>query len=314
MEKKKIDMKKGKEAFADAIKGAADVAQKVAQDVQTGAKDMAAKVENDNYQRRLKKYNPIFLEEYKKKGDNIPQMIVIVDDAVRKGIDVCEGAIGWLSTQNGMEVLHLYDNAIDVSGLDFVPVHACDAVYYVDSHNRNRYINVDTIFDKAHEEKLAELKHIAHALGAKECIIEINEKSVSYEAKKGKVELGIKMPINNVKASSDEKYESNSVAKSSNSRSGKVVLNLEGNDNPIKPTLKWFQKDDNIKRLIEMRMNKAIISEHLVLKGTSSATMSQKTACSIDSALAKLGQKASKTMENEAKKEHSTEMIYKISF
>ena len=29
-------------------------------------------------------------------------MIMIVDDAVRRGIDVCEGSIGWRSNENGI--------------------------------------------------------------------------------------------------------------------------------------------------------------------------------------------------------------------
>lgn len=62
--------------------------------VQNSVKDIMNKTKSDNYLRRLKKYNPLFLEQYQNEGFNIPNMIMIVDDAIRRDIDVCEGAIG----------------------------------------------------------------------------------------------------------------------------------------------------------------------------------------------------------------------------
>ena len=63
----------------------------------------------------------------------------------------------------------------------------CDAVYYVDPFNRNRFIRSDAIFSIAHEEQVAELRHIAEKLGAKKCSIEIKEekREFSKSDKKG---------------------------------------------------------------------------------------------------------------------------------
>lgn len=49
-------------------------------------------------------------------------MIKIVDDAERRGIDVCEGAIGWLGKVANTEIMYLYDEAVEDSGLTFVPM------------------------------------------------------------------------------------------------------------------------------------------------------------------------------------------------
>ena len=173
-----IDTKKGAEAVSEFLQKTSDQSKKALADVQAGAVAISEKSKQDSYMRRLKKYNPLFPEMYHSADFNIPNMIVIRDDAERRGIDVCEGAIGWLGTVGGMEVLYLYDEAVAESGITFVPVASCDAVYYVDNHDRSRFIRTDCIFSKAHEERIAELKHVAHALGARKCTIEISESSM----------------------------------------------------------------------------------------------------------------------------------------
>lgn len=90
---------------------------------------MAEKNKNEALLRKIKKYNPLFPETYMSEAFNLPNMIQIVDDAVRHGIDVCEGAIGWLNSESGMEVLHLYDEAVEMSRIQFVPNVECNAIY-----------------------------------------------------------------------------------------------------------------------------------------------------------------------------------------
>ena len=177
--KKKFDLQKGAEVFAEvkqktavAVQKTAEVSKQVAtnvaENVQKGAVNLSEKSKQDSYERRMKKFNPLFPEKYHSEEFKLPNMVVIVDDAERRGIDVCEGAIGWLSNQNGMEVLHLYDEYIQQSGISFVPAPICDAVYYVDRFDRNRFIQTECIFSKAHEERMAELKNIAYMLGQKD--------------------------------------------------------------------------------------------------------------------------------------------------
>ena len=86
--------KKTAEKTADFSKKTAektvDISKKVADNVQQGAKALSEKSKDEAYLRKLKKYNPLFPDQYLSTGFTRPNMIIIVDDAVRKGIDVCE--------------------------------------------------------------------------------------------------------------------------------------------------------------------------------------------------------------------------------
>lgn len=263
---------------------------------------------SDALLRKLKKLNPVFPDQYQSEAFNIPNMIMIVDDAVRRGIKLCEGAIGWLSNDAGVEMLCLYDEAIEFSKLKFIPAPICDAIYYVDSFDRSKYIRTDCIFSKAHEERIAELKHIAHCLGAKKCSIEINESQTGVSVQKRSASVSESV----YGVDTQESTETNLRQSGSDSRSGKVEIEFEGNANCVEPELKWFSYDDNVKRLIEMRMSNSnsIKSETLELSGASSATMSQKTAYAIDSAVGSGGV----SLSSQAEKEHHSKLIFHIEF
>ena len=304
---------KSAEALNSIVHGTKDFSKKAADSARTGIGLVIEKSKNDSYARKLKKYNPVFPSQFESDSFNIPNMIKIVDDAVRKGIDVCEGSIGWLGKESGIEVLYLYDEAIDFSKLQFVPSATCDTVYYVDSFDRKRFIRTDCIFSKAHEERIAELKHIAYSLGAKKCTIEISESLNNNSQQKRNV--GFQEMYTN--ASGSEYAEQSIHSSSISQRSGKVEAIFQGNVAPQMPRLKWFAHDDNINRLIEMccNGNMGVISETLELSGSSSATMSQSTACAIDGAIGKLGgAKSHISMDSQASKEHHSKLLFHIEF
>lgn len=311
-----IDTSKIAEAVTEFGQKTSDKSKKAIADVQTGAVALAEKAKQDSYQRRLKKYNPVFPEVYQSSDFIIPRMIVIRDDSDRREIDVCQGAIGWLGREGDMDVFYLYNKDIAVAGIQFVPAPSCDSVYYADSFNPKRFIRTDCIFSKAHEERLAELKYVAYSLGAKSCSIEISEATTEVEVSKKKALIGGGSQIHGIKASSSESAEQNVSAKNAMQRSGKITAEFEGSNNPKKPKLKWFANDDNIKRLVEMRCkgNNTLKSETLFLSGTSSATMSQKSACAIDNAIGAMKMKGGSTMESQLIKETSCTLIYSIEF
>ena len=311
--KLKVDTKKSLQAISNITHKTAEANKKAIANVQSGARALFERGKNESYLRKLKKYNPLFLDIYNSESFNIPNMIMIVDDAVRRGIDVCEGSIGWTNKEAGMEVLYLYDEFVETSGIQFVPTVTCDAVYYVDSFDRNKFIRTDCIFSKAHEERLAELKHIAYSLGAKSCSIEISESAVELQVDKKKIEA--KETLKNV-FNSSETQEHNLSYKGKNQRSGLINIEFEGNDKPQKPQLKWFAHDENIKKLVEMRCegNNTVKSESLELSGASSATMSQKTAFAIDTTISKIGLKGGIAMESQATRESLSKLIFNIEF
>lgn len=312
----KLDLKKSKETLSNVLQKTTDTSKKVVTSVKDGAQTLSEKVKQDNYERRLKKYNPIFIDKYKSSDFNIPNMIMVVDDALRRDVDVCKGAIGWLGNEEDIEVLYLYDEIISSSGIQFIPNATCDSVYYVDAFDRNRFIRLDLIFSKAHEEKLAELKHIAHVLGAKKCIIEINE-SINESVVSGKSwSSEMKGKIKKVEVKSGNEAQIDTSVKNTNQRNGRIVAEFNGSDSPKRPKLKWFAQDENIKKLIEMRLknSNAIKSETIEIMGATCSAMSQKTAYKIDNALSKMKFKVHSSMHSQAVKESKMSLIYSIEF
>ena len=312
-----IDTKKGKETLSKVLQKTSDVGKKAVTDIQQGAKDLSEKAKNDSYARRLKKYNPLFPEKYQSESFNIPNMIMIRDDAERRGIDVCDGAIGWIDNANGMEVMCLYDEAVKMSGIQFVPTVTCNAIYYVDSFDRNRFIRTDCIFNKAHEERLAELQNIANLLGAKKCSIEISETIIESKKENKSASLNQSAIIKGVNVKAGEDARILNINENVNQSSGKIIAVFDGSDTPEKPTLKWFAQDDNIKSLIEARCNgnNAIKSQTLELSGSTCATMAQEAAYKIDVAMSKLaGIKGKSEMETKATKEHHSKLIFTVEF
>lgn len=311
-----IDTKKEKEAVSKFLQRTTDFGKKTVSDVQAGALALSEKAKQDSYLRRLKKYNPLFPDVFYSVEFNLPNLIVIRDDAERRGIDVCEGAIGWLNNESGMEVLYLYDEAVASCGLTFVPSAECDAVYYVDSHDRKRFVRTDCIFKKAHEEKLAELKHIAHSLGARSCTIDISESDVEVNVSKKKSSISGGGLLHGTKVSTAESAEQNASSKISNRRSGKIISTFEGSSTPKMPNLKWFEHDNIIINLIDSRLNgdNSIKTETLELSGSSSATMSQKTAYAIDNAVGAMKLKGNSSMESQAVRENHSTFLFSIEF
>ena len=338
--KEKDEKKKPSEFLAGIKQKATDIGKKTVDGVQKGAKAISEQTKKSLHEKKIKKYNPLFPKDLKRKDFNLPNVIKIVDDAERREIDVCEGSIGWTKFENNVEVLFLYDEAVKSSGIEFVPVVGCDQVYYVDHFNRNRFIQVNCIFERTQSEKLAELERIAYSLGAKSCLIKIEEKEVnSYtfdQSKKinrdGQSSFGGK--VKDVSAELNKHSSASMMRDAStqtiymNQRSGESRTFFAGNSTPVCPELKWFACDDNIKGLIEMRCSEAnsICSKTLVLEGATSATMSQSVAHAIDCLVQqnnsiqkmKAGQKNllkyKGTLEEKSIKECNSKLIFEIEF
>lgn len=291
--------------FASFMNKASDLGKKAADGIQKGAKDLSDQTQKALYEQRMKYYNPLFRDKFFSEDFNLPNVIQIVDDAVRKDVDVCEGAIGWIKSTEGVEILYLYDEFIRESKINFVPFVKCDAVYCVDNFDRSKFINTETIFDRSMNEKMAELEHIAYSLGAKSCSIEMIESN--YEEESSKTQLSGK--INKVGAG----IESGLHKTNKSYQGGKNISYFEGERTPVEPKLKWFAYDDNIKNLIEMRCagDRTIKSKSLIFKGSSSATMSRKNAIAID-VISKA--KGGVSMESKSIKENCTHMVLEIEF
>ena len=310
--KEKDEKKKTSEFLAGIKQKATDIGKKTVDGVQKGAKAISEQTKKSLYEQKMKKYNPLFPEQYQSKDFHVPNMIKIVDDAERRGIDVCEGAIGWLGKENNVEVLYLYDEWLDESGLSFAPAAICNEIYVVDRFDHKKFVRIDSVFEISHSERIAELEHIAYSLGAKSCTIEITESSASYNQTRSQKSL-----VGNAKVVSEKSsVERESLYIQANRRSGHKTTMFSGHDNPKMPQLKWYAQDDNIKRLIEMKCAdcSSVQATSLLLEGSSSATMSQTAAKEFDGAIKNMGYKTAVSFERKAQNEYSSKLSYEINF
>lgn len=290
-----IGTKKGAEAVSGFLQKTSDLGKKTVSDVQAGAVALSEKAKQDSYLRRLKKYNPLFPDVYHSEVFHLPNMIMIRDDAERKGIDVCEGSIGWLGNESGMEVLYMYDEFVRDSGITFVPSNDCNAIYYVDKFDRRKYIRTDCIFQLAHDERIAELEYIAYSLGAKHCTIDIVETSKS--SKKSDMHMAdtanavITNENSTINGDASTNFNSNYEATRQSEFKRCNESFWAGSDKPKRPKLKWFAYDDGIKGLIEMRCKggNSVQTKSLKILGSNSTTMSVDTAFRIDAAIKSIG-------------------------
>ena len=314
---KKIDFSKSAEVLKSTAtkvgaaskpdaKAVKDNAQMLAERAQLLAEVQQAK----NLETLIKKLNPLFPDDYRAPNFKLPNLIRIVDDAVRRDIEVCEGAIGWISFEKGVEVLHLYDKAIEFSGLNFLPAATCDSIYYVDPHNRSHFISVDCYFSSMQESRLAELQHIAYSLGAKHYWVEMVEST--YESKSTLKTAFVNEKVADVNVS-DELHKSTKAK----SKSVAEAVFASGRK-PVAPQLCWFANDKNVLNLIDMRCSetsmKDITTYTIELSSSNAATMSLAAAAKIDSALTSLKVDANVRFNSESEKEHNRKMYFKLEF
>lgn len=307
---------KAKELGSFAADNAKEAGVIVADNAKVGLKAAGKKMAHAQREIKKKIYNPIFPEEYWSEGFDCPKIIVIEDEDARKGIDVCEGAIGWLSKAAGSEVLHLYEEFVSESGLVFFPFASCESVYYLNPNKEHRYINLSCYFETMQQDKFTELKNIAFCLGAKECRLE------SYEAEKeiilNRRSKGAKIKVRG--ADAELKAEAEGGFEMRKNRERRVVFSqkFEGSDSPVEPVLDWYRNDKEILSLIKMRMEGRGVNPmkeySFSIDSKLSASMDINLAAKLDATLEKLGAESNFDLKSESQKEMRTKMEFVIVF
>ena len=286
---------------AAAVEAAADI-----------AKDVVDKVKEANQKAQLKKYNPLFWEDYTDPEFDCPNLVVIADDVERKDIEVCQGAIGWRSTENGVEVLHLYDTMVDSSGLTFIPAPVCDAAYYINSHQKNTFINIEELYETVQQQKLAELSRVAYCLGARYYSIEIveEEKATTKQIGKGGTTAKAK------KAKAEISAESSDQTVVKNIRKAFRQEEFTKTRTPVVPALNWYKEDHNILGLIDAVCNGdgSMKKSDIQLECSKTAVMAKAMAGKIDVAVKKMGAGLSASLKEEAESEYASKIIFHLEF
>lgn len=298
------------ECAEKASSGAADVGAVVADQAKKGFRFVRKAVQDANYEMRLRRYNPLFLDDLQVEGYAFPQMIVIEDGDERKDIDVCEGAIGWSSDEAELNIVHLYSRFAESVGVTFYPSPKMDSVYLVDPNDPNRYIDLGLYFQTIEDEKIAELIEVGRCLGAKKCKVETYEVEKQVSLKKGKVGIGRGAAGADVDASSAQARRKECKTLS--------VQEFAGSDTPQRPILRLFKDDVTIKNLVESfcgenNANKPK-SLHREVEHSSANTMSSAMAGKVETALKKIGAEFNFSFEGEVKKESRQTLALDMEF
>lgn len=288
---------------------------KAAEMVTSGARIVADGAQQVHHDLRMAYYSPVFPDEFNASTFDLPKMIVIEDEDHRKGIEILEGAIGWLSKKEGMEILHLYEEFIPDSHLNFVPFPSCDTVYYSDPFEDDRFIDLSIYYDIIKQDKLTELREVAYCLGAKECYLESYELDKSITRKRGSVSVKAKATPPAFKRI-DASGGADASISSEKERSIVFKQAFEGSDEPRRPDLRWYKHDRGVCSLVEMccsgeRKTKSFTVD---IDSTVSSTMSLTRACKLDVALKGLGAVCNFKLEDEARNESRRHLVYNLVF
>lgn len=301
-----------KEGLQKAGSTVGKAAGKSAKAIANTAADLAGKLKEEGVKAKRKKLNPLFPDEYRSEAFHLPNLIVVVDDAVRRGEVLCEGAIGWRSTIKDVEVLFLYDEFVPESGLQFIPAAICDTTYFVDPHDRARFIQIDTLFERTQQEKLAELAHIAYCLGAKRYSVEMQSKASQESAAHFK--SGGSFGMKKAGASDEEELQRSATAGSFR----KSLANVEFSEarEPVEPTLRWFAHDNYICELIRQRCGGTggMRAVDITLSGSDYSTMSASISAKVDATICKIGGHSNAHIEASSNNERESNLLFHLEF
>ena len=311
-----IDFKKG----ANLLKSAADKVGEAGKNVANAAKDgvqslsdkaheLSSQAKVKQLEELLRKFPPVSREEFANSTFAMPQLIQIIDNALRQEISEYRGVLGWSEKEDSVDILHLYHAYVPDSHIRFLPSATCGSVYCAHPFDEQCYISLDNYFSYIQQAKLAELQHIAFSLGVKHYWVELMETASQSDNSKNAVSLsGLKVAKGNAERTTQSSayLQSKSLAEMSFS---------EGRD-PQPPELHYFAQDENIKKLIEMRCSadkkSALTSYTIELNNSSSAAMSASTAAKISIAANKMG--AGGTFQAQSAREQNSKMVFKLEF
>ena len=265
-------------------------------------------------------YNPLFLDEYQSTEFDRPKLIIVSDEDERKGVEACKGAIGWMRRDLKPEVMHLYEEFVPLSGLNFYPHAVCDTAYVIDPFDSSRYIDRSQFLSVSRRDQMTELKQIAHMLGAKECLLEYAEEVSTSGGVDEQVDCQVRIPASNAGG----KTFSEGVGQTGQSSFGKKTEDrilfrqeFEGAVEPSMPVLKWYKDDNEILDLIETRLNterNTTKSYRVEINSFASMCMSASQAIKIDASLGKAGVKDNFSLQMQFEKEVRKVMVFEVRF
>lgn len=313
---KNIALKRVAPKIQDAAERAAgDIQEKAIPLARKGIEAAQEKADDLILEAKKKYHNPVFRNDLSSPDFCFPKLIEIVDPSDKHPFLEEQNACGWLSKEGDMQVLHVFRGEAPECGLSLHPFVATDAFYYKDPIDPFRYINLANYYDIIRDEKETELRSIAYDLGAKKCTLECDEASIQIRSKQWKAKASTK-PTAEDQASIETQYEANQEKRAK--RHVLFIQEYEGNQQPRKPKLYWYQNDPQVALLIRTRCANSGegTTSHLKcrISDSSSRTISVKVAKKIDQALKKMNMDANVSFEGQAKDEMRKKLTFIVDF
>lgn len=254
----------------------------------------------------LQSLHPLFPVDLDDANFLMPKFIRVVERDKRYAeSEVCQGSIGFASNKGGLDIVNIFLDSIDAFGLTFYPDSDCD-FYYVDPTDRNRYIALDEYFNYLKIARINELKRLAQDLGAKHFKITYKEEQATFSENKSKAHVKAVAKADAEHRSTEKRFSTVEIA---------AEMDFPGHA-PIKPTLRYMQRDPSIQTLIAMRMDESapLLHEKYVLKMSTSSGMKETDAVKIDTVLKSLKVSGNATVASEARNESRRYLEYEINF
>ena len=254
----------------------------------------------------LKILQPIFSDTLDSADFLMPKFIRIAErDKRHAESEVCHGSIGYNSDQKGLRIVTIFQDSIEAFGLSFYP-DTDSTFYYVDPSDRDRYIALDEYFAYLKVARINELQAIAQDLGAKYFKVTYKEEKASFTESKVKANASSKQlgSADATRHTVENQFSTVEIA---------AEMHCPGHD-PIKPTLKYMQKDPSIQSLVAARLDAKILRQKFMLKMSTSSGIKENDAIKIDAVLKSFKLSGNTTVTSEAKNEARRYFEYEIEF
>lgn len=282
---KKIKLPIQKEDITDKIDAGKDTAIKVKEQAHNLAEFAKGKADDAREDYLRAKYRPVFKENLEEIREEMPELIRVIDDEddMRK-IEEFKDAIGFKKKINGMNVLGLYPEYMEIVGVDYYP-HDAEPLYYRDPYKNRDYIGLSDFYNHLKEARVNELKLVAQQLGATHIKIEYKEEVESVFSRDAKAKL--KGKVGKKAAEIDGEHH-----KKTDEFSSTEILaetNLVPSDKPTVPKLTYLAGSKSVETLIEMRTNPGdggkVENDTYKIRCKSLKGISEKDAVKIDGVL-----------------------------
>lgn len=227
---------------------------------------------------------PLYLEDFT--TENLPDLIMIEDDAKYADDKFFEGAIGKNSKVKKTQIYSLWDCAVRDSHLTFLPFPANNTVYLVDPLDMSRYLKLEDYFEIIQDQKIAELKEIAYCLGSKRYTIEVHAFVEDKFEKRVKTNNEAKVKIVDGKTETSSESLAHKKTVCTFSTSGTYSVGRKA----VAPTLRWFKNTSSVLSLVNevLACDGKADTQDLSIESNKTSLMSVASAAEIDTTVCKI--------------------------